>query len=399
MLNKTLSLLLALLLLCAAVPAFAENPDDADLDDLSDEEMAELLEDEGNEESEAEEDTEPVFVIGPTWHEMDLDEVTASTPVLYTCRIIISANSDYTSIYSDRIAHKDYAVVTVFKRTRADVYSVGVNWCVVRVNGKLGYVKRAKIAEVTPVDPVHTPPYGVMKASYICTTASECHVRKSMSDEDDCYVVLNPGTRLSVWRIIDGWAVVVYWRNYGYIRMSELTDLIPVSPTDEPLSEDSPIAAYTSFYKMVQTEKNLNRIWNIRLGCERMTCVLQPGESFNFNNRVGPYRKSTGYRIAGVLTDGGSSQGYGGGTCQVSSTLYNALLQAPGITITYRRPHGPSGASYLPHGVDAAVGNSSLNLRFRNDYDFPVRIEGHTSDDGALLMLIYRADSQAPAED
>lgn len=82
--------------------------------------------------------------------------------------------------------------------------------------------------------------------------------------------------------------------------------------------------------------------------------------------------------------------GYGGGTCQVSSTLYNALLQLPKVEILQRRPHGPDGARYLPHGVDAAVGNNSLNLRFRNNYDFPIRIEGHSSSDGALLMLVYK---------
>ena len=45
---------------------------------------------------------------------------------------------------------------------------------------------------------------------------------------------------------------------------------------------------------------------------------------------------------------------------------------------------------YLPHGVDAAVGNKTQNLRWRNDYDFPIRVEAHTSGDGALCMLIYR---------
>ena len=84
--------------------------------------------------------------------------------------------------------------------------------------------------------------------------------------------------------------------------------------------------------------------------------------------------------------------GYGGCTCQVSSTLYNVLIELPKIDILYRRPHGGNGASYLPIHCDAAVGNPSLNLRFTNGYDFPIRIEGHSNDDGALLMLIYRAD-------
>jgi vancomycin resistance protein YoaR len=94
---------------------------------------------------------------------------------------------------------------------------------------------------------------------------------------------------------------------------------------------------------------------------------------------------------AGVLVDGELQQGYGGGTCQVSSTLYNVVLQLPGLTVLQRRAHGDNGASYLPIGVDAAVGNSQLNFRFRNDYPFPLRIDA-SSQDGALTIAIYRAE-------
>jgi vancomycin resistance protein YoaR len=118
--------------------------------------------------------------------------------------------------------------------------------------------------------------------------------------------------------------------------------------------------------------------------------VLQPGEQFNANKIMGPYRPSKGYKQAGVLTEGRTKLGYGGGTCQVSSTLYNVLIQLPHIEINHRRPHGGNGASYLPIHCDAAVGNPELNLIFTNRYDFPIRIQGTSNDDGALLMRIYR---------
>ena len=82
----------------------------------------------------------------------------------------------------------------------------------------------------------------------------------------------------------------------------------------------------------------------------------------------------------------------GGGTCQVSSTLYNAVCQLPGLTIIQRNPHGYGGAKYLPIHCDAAVGSDTLNFVFRNDYDFPVQLVGESTGDGALLMMIYRAD-------
>jgi len=118
--------------------------------------------------------------------------------------------------------------------------------------------------------------------------------------------------------------------------------------------------------------------------------VLQPGQEFNANKVMGPYNPRKGYLKAGVLTEGTTTLGYGGGTCQVSSTLYNVLIQLPKIQIKWRRPHGGNGASYLPIHCDAAVGNDALNLIFVNGYDFPIRILGTSNDDGALMMRIYR---------
>lgn len=398
MTKRLVSLLLAFLMAFPMISAFAEEEYSGSEYDGDEEELGEITEEELAEieslDSVDETDDEPQYVMGPTWHEMELSEVTSDTPSIYTCRII----KENTAIYSERVTdpESDYAKSKVIVRAgtdrRAELVFVGATWCIIRYKGKTGYIKRDKLSSVTAIDPVNTVPYGVQKSTYICTTATQAHVRKSMSDEDECWVMLNPGTMLSIWRLLDGWAVVPYWRTYGYIRLGELTDLIPVSPTDEPIRDDTPIAAYTSYYSMAQTEINQGRLVNIDVACQRLTRVMQPGENFDFNRMVGPYNRANGYQKAIVLINGVSTPGYGGGTCQVSSTLYNALLQLPGITILYRRPHGPSGAKYLPHGVDAAVGNSSLNLRFRNDYSFPIRIEGHTSYDGALLMVIYRVD-------
>ncbi|MDD3109161.1 MAG: VanW family protein, partial [Eubacteriales bacterium] len=76
-----------------------------------------------------------------------------------------------------------------------------------------------------------------------------------------------------------------------------------------------------------------------------------------------------------------------GGSCQVSSTLYNAVLQLTGLTVLRRAPHGANGIAYLPHGVDASSGG--LNFVFRNDYPFPVRIYAHVQD-GSLFVAFYK---------
>ena len=134
------------------------------------------------------------------------------------------------------------------------------------------------------LDPVNTPPFNVQKHQYIATVARECYVRKTMTKEPleeknykSYWVKLNPGTRISIWQFQDGWAIVNYMRSYGYIDPNDLKDLIPVSPTDQPISKESPIAAYTSYYTMKHLlpgadkntkTNNLNRIWNIGHGAE-----------------------------------------------------------------------------------------------------------------------------------
>ena len=404
MMRRLMALLLAVMMMMAgSAAALAEEDDFAGdgLDDESIDDIGDPIDSEGPSEQEMNEleelddidenDDGHVAVVGGQYHETDIEELSNFAPALYTAKSVKAL-----ILYSDRSTDSK-PVVQLKDSAKVEILYVGIMWCIARYNDTLGYIKRDKIAYVTPVDPVNTPPYGVQKSTYVATAKNNVHVRKSMSTQDDSWVVLNPGTMLSIWRVQDGWGIVPYMRHYGYIDMTELTDLITVSPTDDPLSADTPIAAYTSYYKMVQTEINKGRIINISVACQRLSRVMEPGEKLDFNKNVGPYRRSTGYQPAWVLVNGKSVKGYGGGTCQVSSTLYNALLQLPGITILQRRPHGPGGASYLPHGVDAAVGTNNLNLRFENDYDFPIRIEGHSSGDGALLMLVYRADDTVKA--
>ena len=387
-------LVLGLLLngLCFALAEDAEEEVE-----FSEEELAEMEE----EQEEAAGGSETV-VQGEVYHEKTLADFDMDSPALYTGKM----RSDFGgSIWSEKDTSDKNNRLLECKGKTVDILYVGLRWMIVRRENVIGYVKREYIAksDIETVDPANTPPFNVQKHTYIAKTATTCHVRKSMvpstkkGDDGNNWVILKPGTEISIWKFYKGWAMVNYMREYGYIDPNELTDLIPVSPTDDELFPDSPIAAYTSYYKMSQTETNLNRIHNIKTGCKYISRVLEPGQQFNANKIMGPYNAGKGYRKAGVLTEGRTQLGYGGGTCQVSSTLYNVLIQLPGIRIDHRRPHGGNGASYLPIHCDAAVGNSELNLIFTNTYNFPIRIVGTSNDDGALLMRIYRYHGEETA--
>ena len=322
--------------------------------------------------------------MGAQYELKTVEDFDRKSPALYTCTLKPGTSAyNVRSIYVDRLFRVGGA-------TKVDVLYVDPLWLIVRYKGQIGYVKRHRIQEISsPLDD-KTPPYGVQKHQYVAVTKDTAEVRVSMSHEDYCWAILNPGTTISIWQFDGEWAVVNYWRTYGYIHISDLTDIRTVSPTDQALNDDTPIAAYTSYYKFNSTETIRNRIHNIALGVQRMSVVLRPGQTLDANATMGPYALDNGYLKAGALVDGGTTQSPSGGTCQVASTLYNVLLQLPGITVTHRRAHGDNSAPYLPMHVDAAVGNNELNLVFRNDYSFPIRFEGHTSGDGALCWLVYR---------
>ena len=337
-------------------------------------------------------------VTGKVYAEPSAEDFNANSPAIYTCKI----RDSNPNIYRTRDKDQKKASVLVHRNggiSDVDVLYVGLQWMIVRKDNKIGYVLRQWVDKqsIQPVDPVNTPPFNEQKHNFTAVTATYCHVRKNMSfnqgaeDDGNNYVILNPGTKITIWQFYEGWAVVNYMREYGYIDPNELTELRPVSPTDEELYEDCPIAAYTSYYKMVQSKSNISRIHNIKVGCELVSRVIEPGGIFDGNEVMGPYGKARGYEPAIVLVNGKDVLGYGGGTCQVSSTLYNAVLQLPGLKILKRHAHGGNGATYLPIHCDAAVGTANLNFRFMNMYDFPIRIEACTSSDGALSMRIYKA--------
>ena len=287
-------------------------------------------------------------------------------------------------------------VCAIRAREPITVYAVYPSYVLAEYNGKVGYIIRTWVDEnMVTLDPVNTPPYGVVPAQYVATLTHDqtpVYVAPSTGSEIND-IRPGKGSKVAVLEFVNGFAKVLYWRSYGYIEASELTDLVVVAQGEEPLSEETPIAAFCSFFAYnTGSEATEGRCKNIVRSCELMTRVMQPGESLDFNAQIGPYKKANGYFPAPVLIDGGSQLGYGGGTCQSSSTLYNTVRQIPQITILKRRPHGPGCARYLPMHQDAAVGNADLNFVFRNDCDYPIRILAESTGEGTLCIQIFKGE-------
>ena len=116
-----------------------------------------------------------------------------------------------------------------------------------------------------------------------------------------------------------------------------------------------------------------NRLNNIVLASDSINgIILEPGEQFSFNQIVGNRTAARGYRVAPAFSGGQKVQAIGGGICQVSSTLYSAIRDTD-IKVTERHPHGQP-ISYLPRGRDATVSWGTLDFKFVNNTEYPLRV-------------------------
>ena len=115
--------------------------------------------------------------------------------------------------------------------------------------------------------------------------------------------------------------------------------------------------------------------------------VLQPGEQFSFNAVCGPYQRANGYVKAPNISRSG--YGVGGGVCQVSTTIFEAVLGLE-LQLDQWEVHQTSGVKYAPLNFDAAVGDRK-DLKFTNTLGYPIRLEVRTQR-GALTAYFYRTE-------
>lgn len=140
-------------------------------------------------------------------------------------------------------------------------------------------------------------------------------------------------------------------------------------------------------YGSEMTNKKKNRLKNIRLAIEQVNgYVMESGETISFNKLVGPTTPERGFAKATVYIDGEETEGYGGGICQLSSTLYNAAMEA-GLEIVERHPHKGGTVHYVPAGRDATVSYGGVDLKVKNTKPFPVKIYASMDENGVYVAL------------
>lgn len=129
---------------------------------------------------------------------------------------------------------------------------------------------------------------------------------------------------------------------------------------------------------------NNNRAVNVELAAQRINgVVVQPGVGFSFSQTILPRTAANGYLPAPIYVSGKTGTGTGGGVCQVSSTLYAAMVYA-GLPATERHAHSLP-VDYLPAGLDATIAGNYLDLKFTNVYSQPLVI--YASAQGGTLTV------------
>ncbi len=178
--------------------------------------------------------------------------------------------------------------------------------------------------------------------------------------------------------------------NGGEAKIALVADVVEPEGNKESLAKVKDVLGtyHTDF-----SDSSASRITNIKNAVSKIDgTVLYPDEEFSVYEAIAPLDADNGYELAGAYENGTTVQSYGGGVCQVSTTLYNAVLYAE-LDVTQRSNHSMM-VHYVDPSRDAAIAGTYKDLKFKNSTDAPIYIEGYTS--GAeLYFTVYGEETRS----
>ena len=179
-----------------------------------------------------------------------------------------------------------------------------------------------------------------------------------------------PGQELDITGLNERICAMVDQLESGVVDLTPTTVQAPVTRAQL----EGQIVKLSTYETKIATSSTEGRFENIRIGTEKFDrLTIKSGESVSFNKVTGKRTTANGFQVALELAYGQYVEGVGGGICQVSSTLYNAVINA-GLEVTKRTQHSrPS--SYVPLGLDATVSDDRLDFVFKNTTSADIYIE------------------------
>lgn len=165
------------------------------------------------------------------------------------------------------------------------------------------------------------------------------------------------------------------------------TDTTNQAQAQNPTPKETKITAFTTTIY----DKDANRVYNINLANKKLNgTVVKPGQEFSFNNTIGAMGQAQGFKKAlGFDSDGNKIKTYGGGLCQISSTLYNCALNA-NLEVTERHPHSRR-VYYVAKDRDATIYYGYLDFKFKNNTNNDIKIVS-TNDNYNVTVELYKIE-------
>lgn len=157
--------------------------------------------------------------------------------------------------------------------------------------------------------------------------------------------------------------------------------------TEPPQSQQIIETELASFSTKILVEDD-NRDNNLELTASKINNhIVKNGEEFSFNDVVGNPTPEKGYEKAGIFVNGKKTKGYGGGNCQISTTLYDAVLKVDALKVTERHEHGKE-VGYVKQGDDATVVYDELDLKFKNETGFDIKIYSDVTEKEVTVKIV-----------
>lgn len=156
-------------------------------------------------------------------------------------------------------------------------------------------------------------------------------------------------------------------------------------------NEISHIEKVISTFSTSFNSQKIDRSFNIKLACEKINNItLLPGDVFSMDKALGPRSISNGYKNAPVIIKGKYLEGIGGGVCQVTTTLYVAVLKSK-LEVIERKPHSmPLG--YVQPGQDATISEGYIDFKFKNSKEYPVLVSAQVSGNTILIKIVGKQE-------
>lgn len=188
-------------------------------------------------------------------------------------------------------------------------------------------------------------------------------------------------------------AIIVFFYFYNSNNSSNSNN-IDISRTSENIiynESSKSIPKEEELYKFSTKiyTKDSNRQNNLSITCSALNGhIVKSSETFSFTKTLGPATSDKGYQEADIYdSDGNKIKGLGGGKCQVSSTLYNAVLNTPNLEVIERHEHSNK-VPYVAEGKDAAVAYGSVDFKFKNNNNFDLKINADTDGEYVTITLL-----------